>query len=521
MLARSATAILLILTVSAGGFAQTAISDVPDLIRDEAFRRSEVMKIAETLTDRYSPRLTGTPQVVAAQRWALGKLADYGLSGGHLEEWDFGSPGWQNMRLQIRAVAPFVDNLTAEAIAWTPSTRGTVTASVVNIVPPVPATRETLTRFLETYRTSVRGKIVLVGSGFRPAPSSDMGVKRLTDEETKRIFAPERPVTRTSMPSDSLTGAEVVAEVAGFLRRSGALAAVFDAREPNGLVRTIVNRSRRVADFPPAVVVRNEDFGRLVRIISAGTPVTLELRIDNRNFPEGKKQFNAIAEIPGSDKFSELVMLGAHIDAHHLATGATDNAAGVAVMIEAVRILKAIGAKPRRTVRIGLWSGEEQGVLGSQAYVETHFGSAESPKADFDRLNAYFNLDTGTGKIRGMRIFGPAEAGDALRTILEPFSDLGVAGASTYSNRTAPGSDHAAFSVNGLPGVYIDQDPIEYGRLTWHSSVDTFERLNEDDLKQAAAVVALAVFRVANREDRLPRFTAQTMPKREFTRTVR
>jgi Zn-dependent M28 family amino/carboxypeptidase len=181
-------------------------------------------------------------------------------------------------------------------------------------------------------------------------------------------------------------------------------------------------------------------------------------------------------------------------------------------MIEAVRILSALKLKPRRTIRIGLWSGEEQHVLGSQAYVREHFGTAESPKADFSKLSAYFNLDTGTGRIRGMRVFGPDEAGRVLRQIIAPFSDIGVVGAGTYNNRTSPGSDHAAFSVNGLPGVYIDQDPFDYGEFTWHTNLDTYERVFEPDARQAAIVIASAVYHLAIRDELLPRFTRDQMP---------
>jgi Zn-dependent M28 family amino/carboxypeptidase len=309
-----------------------------------------------------------------------------------------------------------------------------------------------------------------------------------------------------------LTPLEVNDSVDRFLKENRALLRVYDAREPHGVVRAVVNRTRDVTQFLPTVILRNEDYGRVARVLASGAKVKLEFNVVNRLFPEGRTQFNAVAEIPGTDKRDELVMLGAHIDAHHLATGATDNAVGCAIMIEAVRILRALNAKPRRTVRIGLWSGEEQRVLGSQAYVREHFGSAENPKKDFDKLSAYFNLDTGTGRIRGMRPFGPPATGEVLRQITAPFADLGIAGAATYSNRTAPGSDHAAFSVNGLPGVYVDQDPLRYGEFTWHTSLDTFERIHEPDAKQAAIVIASAVYHLAMREEKLPRFTKENMP---------
>jgi Zn-dependent M28 family amino/carboxypeptidase len=205
-------------------------------------------------------------------------------------------------------------------------------------------------------------------------------------------------------------------------------------------------------------------------------------------------------------------MLGGHLDSWHSATGATDNAVGCAAMMEAARILKAIGVKPRRTIRVALWGGEEQGLLGSQAYVKEHFGAFESPKPDYFKLGAYFNIDSGTGRARGMSVFGPPEAADALRPALAPFADLGFTGVRTSNSRGLGGSDNGSFNQAGLPGIGVGQDPIEYGNITWHTNLDTYERIVEDDVKKSAIIIAAAVYHMAMRDKALPRFTNETMP---------
>jgi hypothetical protein len=486
-------------------------------IRAAAEQHSRLMHTMHKLCDAYSPRLTGTPQLKAAQEWALQELTSYGLQNAHLEAWDFGHPGWQNELLEARVVAPYKDALVCEAMAWTPSTKGVVRAAAFHLIPPTAPTREELETYLTSAKAAVKGRIVLTGQhnitpiNFKPAPL------RLSDEDVRAIYAPRPPSATNAAPAtNKLTPFEISDAIDRFLKAHGAVLRIHDAREPHGVIRTVINRSRDITQFLPTVVLRNEDYGRITRVLADNINVELEFKIVNRLFPAGRTAYNALAEIPGTDKRDELVMLGAHIDAHHLATGATDNAVGCAVMMEAVRILQSLNLKPRRTIRLALWSGEEQRVLGSQAYVKEHFGSAENPKPDFDKLSGYFNLDTGTGRIRGMRVFGPPQAGEALRQLLAPFADLGVVGAGTYSNRTAPGSDHGAFSVNGLPGIYVDQDPLEYGALTWHTSLDTYERIHEPDVKQAAIVIASAVWNLAMREERLPRFSKEQMPARKF-----
>jgi len=264
----------------------------------------------------------------------------------------------------------------------------------------------------------------------------------------------------------------------------------------------------------PTVVMSNEDYGRITRILADGTDVTLEFNIVNHVYPEGTTSYNTVAEIPGSDKADEVIMLGGHLDSWHAATGATDNAIGCAIMMEAARILKTLGVKPRRTIRVALWSGEEEGLLGSIAYVKEHFGSFENPKPGYEKFGGYFNIDSGTGRVRGAGVFGPSEAANILREILAPFKDDGVVGAVASRSRRLGGSDNTSFSQAGLPGIGMGQDPIEYGSNTWHTNLDTYERILEDDVKKDAMVIAWSVYQLAMSDTLLPRFDRQDMPER-------
>jgi len=261
-------------------------------------------------------------------------------------------------------------------------------------------------------------------------------------------------------------------------------------------------------------VMRNEDYGRISRILGDGTEVVLEFDIVNRVYPEGKTSYNTIAEISGSDKADEVIMLGGHLDSWHAATGATDNAIGCAIMMEAARILKSLGVKPRRTIRVALWSGEEQGLLGSLAYVKEHFGSFEDPKPGYEKFGGYLNIDSGTGRIRGASVFGPPETAKIIRDILKPFKDDGVVGAIATRSRGTGGTDSTSFNNAGLPGIGMSQDPIEYGTHTWHTNLDTYERIVEDDVKLASIVVASALYHLAMRDELLPRFRRSEMPPR-------
>jgi hypothetical protein len=507
-------------------------------IRQEGMERSQILRTMHYLTDVYGPRLTGSPSHANAAKWAVGQMESWGLVNGRLEPFDFGRIGWMNERATGHILAPVNDNLVFEVLGWTPSTAGTVTGEAVHVVPPtgppgpgeggrgsapLGPTEAEMDAFLQAIGPKVRNAIVLVGAHVNVPFREEPQAARRDEAELQRLYNPDPDAAgrggrgggrggrggRGDAPPEAprrLSPLDVSRRVTDFLIASGVRLRLIDAGREHGLIQAFAVVSYDPGQTLPTAVLRNEDYGRIVRLLEHGETVTLEFAIQNRTFPEGRTSYNAIAEIPGTDKADEIVMLGGHLDSWHAGTGATDNAIGCAVMMEAVRILKAIGARPRRTIRVALWAGEEQGLLGSRAYVSQHFGSVENPEPDFARLSGYFNLDSGTGRIRGATIFGPPEAAGVLRQILAPFQDLGVVGVAATSSRRGGGTDSGAFSSAGLPGINFLQDPIEYESHTWHSNVDTLERVVEDDAKKAAIVVASAVYHVAMRDERLPRF---------------
>jgi Zn-dependent M28 family amino/carboxypeptidase len=303
-----------------------------------------------------------------------------------------------------------------------------------------------------------------------------------------------------------MTASEISRRIDEFLVTSGAVLRVNGSSREHGQIIAFGNTTYDVTKVLPTVVMRNEDYGRIVRILADGIPVELEFEIVNTTYPEGRTSYNAVAEIPGTDKKDEIVMLGGHLDAWHAATGATDNAIGCSTMMEVVRILRALGIQPRRTIRVALWSGEEQGLLGSRAYVAEHFGSFESPKAEYGKLSAYVNLDSGTGRLRG--------AATVLRQAVASFADLGIVGAISTRNRNLGGTDSTSFNNAGLPGINFTQDPIEYGTHTHHTNLDTYDRIVEDDVKAAATIIAAVAYELAMRDEMLPRFPGPEMPER-------
>jgi carboxypeptidase Q len=503
--------------------AQSALdSDINKKIRAEENDHSQIMHTMHFLADVYGPRLTGSPNHKAAADWAVKQMTDWGFENAHLEPWDFGHPGWMNERASGYIVAPIKDQLTFKVLAWTPSTKGTVTAPVFQMIPPEKPKQEDLTKYLDSIKGQIKGKIVMVGKAEVVPVVIDVPARRMEDKAAAERFDPKNPNAgqfgpqrngqRQEDPPGTLTTQQINQQIDEFLLANGAKMRANDARMGNGRIRAFQNRTYDIAKVVPTVVLRNEDYGRIARILADGSKVELEFNIQNKTYPEGKTSYNTVAEIPGSDKKDEVVMLGGHLDSWHSATGATDNAIGCAIMMEAARILKTLGVKPRRTIRVALWSGEEEGLLGSQAYVRQHFGTAEEPKPEFAKFDGYFNVDSGTGRIRGASIFGPPQDADILREILQPFADLGVAGAISNKNRRAGGTDSTSFSQAGLPGIGLGQDPIEYFTDTWHTNIDTYERIIEDDVKKDAIVVAASVYQLAMRDDMLPRFSTADMP---------
>jgi carboxypeptidase Q len=511
--------------------APTATNPDPDIqarIRKEGTENSQIMRTMHFLTDVYGPRLTGSPNHKAAAEWAIKQMGLWGLDNAHLEPWDFGHPGWLNERASGHVISPYKEPLVFEVLAWTPSTNGAVTGNVYQMLPPDSPTEDELKAFLEGEKEKVKGKMVMVGKHRVIPVNFEPENKRMNDEQAKTRFSADGPGGPPSgvrsrgqqqQPGQPrrLSSGEVNQRAGEFLAANGALIMILDTateglRMEQRRVRAFRNRNYDPSKFPPTAMLSNEDYGRATRVLADGTPVELEFNIVNRLYPEGKTSYNAIAEIAGSDKKDEVIMLGGHLDSWHSATGATDNAVGCAAMMEAARILKAIGVKPRRTIRVALWSGEEQGLLGSQAYVKEHFGAFENPKPEFLKLGAYFNIDSGTGRARGMSVFGPTEAADVLRPVLAPFADLGFAGVRASNSRGLGGSDNGSFNQAGLPGVGVGQDPIEYGNITWHTNLDTYERIVEDDVKKSAIIIAAAVYHLAMRDQQLPRFTQGNMP---------
>jgi carboxypeptidase Q len=499
-------------------------------LRVEALEHSQIMPTVHLLSDRYGPRVTGTPNHEQAAKWAIAQMTRWGLQNGHLEPWDFGHPGWLNESAAVRIVAPVTANVKFEVAAWTPSTKGKLRGSLMQVSLPAfesgselgPAKAE-FAPWVAATKNKVRGKIVMIGKAAELPVDFTPAVKRLPDDRVKADFDPSRaPSLIRSAESDQLkrfvevlktrlTVYQMSEQIDTMLVEGGALARVDDGARPYGVILAPGNRRFEVATAVPTIVLRNDDYGRIERLLADGDDVKMELDIVNHIYPLGKTSYTAIAEIPGSDKADEVVMLGAHLDSWQSATGATDNAIGCAVMMEAARLIQSAGLRPRRTIRVALWSGEEGGILGSQAYVKAHFGTAEDPQPEWFKLNAYLNMDAGTGRIRGLRVFGPPEAAAVVRPVLAPFADYGAVGASTNSSRFLGGSDSAAFSGAGLPSINTSQDPIEVP-LTRHTNADTYERIVPDDVKKAAAIIAAQVWHLANREEMLPRFTKQTMP---------
>ena len=390
--------------------------DLLERIRKEEANNSQIMKTEHMLTDVYGPRLTGSPNHKAAAEWAIKQMTAWGLRNAHLEPWDFGHVGWLNERFTGHIISPVKDVLTCEVLSWTPSTRGTVTARAYQMILPERPSRDQLTAFLETQKAKVRGRIVMAGKHTIVPVNLNPPAKRITDEQAEQRFGPNaRPFqfpTPTPTPTPApgapkpLTNREIDEQLDAFLKGNGALIRVNDAGREFRQIRAFNNRTFDVNKVLPTVVMSNEDYGRITRILADGADVTLEFNIVNRVYPEGKTSYNTIAEIPGTDKADEVIMLGGHLDSWHAATGATDNAIGCAIMMEAARILKTLGVKSRRTIRVALWSGEEEGLLGSQAYVKEHFGSFESPKPGYEKFGGYFNIDSGTGRVRGAGVFG-------------------------------------------------------------------------------------------------------------------
>jgi carboxypeptidase Q len=483
--------------------AQWAITEKLDLdaiykIKDEGLQRSKVMEIESYLTDVYGPRLTGSPNIKEAADWAQKTMKEWGLANVKTEAWPFGR-GWQNQRFVANAVTPRAYPLIAYPKAWTPGTNGPVTGEAVMAV--IASDKD-----FDTYRGKLRDKFALSVAMREVPPQFEAPGHRYTEAELADL---------AKQPAGGGRGGRGRGNVdQDFARRrtqfwlDEGVAAVLDfSNRGDGGTLFVQGGGPRDAKQPPVpaqVTLAVEHYGRIWRTLEKKIPVTLTMDIDNKFFDTDLNAFNIVGDIPGTDKADEVVMLGAHFDSWHTGTGATDNAAGSAVMMEAMRILKSTGVKLRRTVRIGLWGGEEQGLLGSKEYVKAHFGDPATMqlKPDHAKFAGYFNVDNGTGVIRGVYLQGNEAVAPIFQVWMEPFRNMGM---TTLTIRNTGGTDHLSYDAVGLPGFQFIQDEVEYDSRTHHSNMDMYERVQATDMMRNAVIVAAFVYNTANRDEKLPR----------------
>jgi carboxypeptidase Q len=511
-------------------------------IKTEAFENSQVMDTLEYLTDQYGPRLTLSPEWREAAEWAVKRLQGYGLENVRLEKW--GTPGrsWSLTKASVEMLEPRYSALVAAPLAWSDVTHGIKTGDVTlarygsgrRVLDPKKAEDE-LEKFMAEWKGKLKGKIVLFAPIRHVNPPNKPLFQRYTSQELSEMAEAPAPVLKVPVDLKNLKFPEtediqeiiqfnaslppwvreqfrkrrevLAAKRAKFFKDEGVIAIInSDQRAHDGLLFAEAAGPYDAKDTlaVPTFVVTQEQYNRLVRLIDRKVPVKVRVELEAEISKDNQDAYNIVGEIPGGAKKDELVMIGGHFDSWHTGTGATDNGAGSAVMIEVMRILKTLNLKLDRTVRLALWSGEEEGLLGSKAYVKEHFGDSETMQltGQHAKLAGYFNLDNGSGKIRGVYLQG----NDAMHPVfdgwLSAFRDQGV---STVSIRNTGGTDHLSFDAVGLPGFQFIQDPLDYGTLTHHSDMDTYDHLQAPDLMQAAAVIATVAYDAANRPEMLPR----------------
>jgi hypothetical protein len=491
-------------------------------IKEEGFKRSQVMDILSMLTDVHGPRLTNSPGYKRAADYAKGTLEGWGLQNVKFDTWDedFGR-GWELKKFSLQSVGPVYFPVNAFPKAWSPGIKGTVQAEAIFL--DVKKEED-----LNKYKGKLKGKIVLFSLPSTVKVNFTPNATRLSDSTLlvmansgpsesfsgRRFQGGQEPQNLAYMKWDlcQKEGALVVLEGSPGYANSGLLASgatvPYPANVPNSERKRVQS-----ADAPkilPQIVVEASHYNRLIRQIQKGLPVKLEVTLQTE-FSEPAPGFNVIAEIPGTDLKDEVVMIGAHLDSWHTATGTSDNAAGSAVMMEAMRIIKSLGKNPRRTIRIGLWGGEEQGLLGSRSYVKRTFGERLDKNFPYDsikltpaaeKFSVYFNMDNGTGKYRGVYMQGNENARSTFREWIKPFEKLG---ASTLTIRNTSATDHISFDAIGLPGFQFIQDPIEYGTRTHHTNADLYDKALEPDLKHNAVMTAAFAWLAANRDEKFPR----------------
>jgi carboxypeptidase Q len=497
--------------------AETVDYDALYKIKDEGFQRSQVMEIVSYLTDVYGPRLTGSPNIKRAADWSVKKLGEWGASDPRIENWGTFGRGWVNERFSAQVLTPTPWPIIGLPKAWTPGISGPVTADVVYA--PMESEKD-----FDTWKGKLKGKIVMPMPSREVKAQFDPQGKRYTDKDLQELEQVE-PRADSERRRYDPARFQFSRKRMEFLVSEGVLATFEPGRGDGGTFFVQQGGAysatppigpfaiRFPANVPPQIVIAIEHYGRLARTLDKKVPVTVELQVTN-TFSEDQPGFNVLAELPGTDKADEVVMLGAHFDSWHGATGATDNGVGSAIILEAMRILKASGLKMRRTVRLALWSGEEQGLLGSRAYVKNTFADRESMtlKPEHAKLAGYFNVDNGTGAIRGVYLQGNEAVAPIFSAWMKPFENLGM---TTLSMQNTGGTDHLSFDAVGLPGFQFIQDPIEYDTRTHHSNMDNYERLQANDVMKNAVIVATFVYQTANRDEKLPR---KPLPKPQGAR---
>lgn len=478
-------------------------------IKTEAMDHSQIMDITSWLTDVHGPRLTGSPAAKSAGDWAVATMKSWGLTNPHMEWWGPFGRGWASERFSAQILAPIPAPLIAYPGAWSTGTNGPATGAVVQV------TLDSMSD-LAAARGTLRGKWIVMRPPTELKAKFEPLASRFTDEQLEGMAAVVPPTQSQQAQGGGRrfgarpTGPNMNEERRKFLVEEGVLGILQAGRGDGGTVFVSSTGSRAV-DAPPSVptiVLAAEHYGRIWRMLERKVPVTVEIDSKVRFYDDNLNSFNIFADIPGTDPKlkDEVVMIGAHFDSWHAGTGATDNAAGSAVMMEAMRILKKLDLKPRRTIRIGLWTGEEEGLIGSRAYVSKHLASRDSTGLhttdEWSKFAAYFNVDNGTGKIRGVYQQSNPEVGPIFDAWMGPFKANGM---KTTTITNTGGTDHQAFDGVGLPGFQFIQDPVEYSTRTHHSNMDTYERIQEDDMKWNAAVLASFAWQAAQRDEKLPR----------------
>jgi carboxypeptidase Q len=505
--------------------AATKADDKTQVMRviDEGTTRSQVMPIAEHLADVIGPRLTNSPQMRQAEAWTMEQFSKWGLRNVHREGFEFGR-GWSIERSSVRMVSPRPIQLTAIPIAWTPSTGGVISAPV--IVAPIKRERD-----FDKWRGQLKGKIVMVTLPDTGSEPGEGAFKRYSAEELGRLDQYQQPTYDPAAADRRVKRLDFAKKLDAFLKSEGALAYATQSRSDGKLVHG-EGYLFGVGDTPtvPGVEIAAEDYRRLARLAKAGTAPTVEIDTVVHYDDSDRNAYDIIAEIPGTDPKAGYVMAGGHLDSWVAGDGAADNGAGSAMVMEAARIIAAMGVKPKRTIRFALWAGEEQGLYGSIAYIEKNLarrptpatpdGAPEiyynwatrfpiTPQPGHKLLSAYFNLDNGSGKVRGIYAENNMAAVPIFREWLAPFASMG---ASTVAIQKTEGTDHQFMQTVGVPGFQFIQDPLDYGTRLHHTQLDTFDHLKAEDMRQGAIILASFLLNAANADEPFPRGPIPTQP---------